>query len=91
MKREQLPLYALALAILVVGLAVAGVPVTTLFFGLVALACPLMMIFIMGGMHGGHSHGDGHGQPDEAPDQLNRRDDHTTHPPAVRDGGGALR
>ena len=61
MKRQQLPLYAIALAILVVGLAFAGVPVQTMLFGLIVLACPLMMMFMMGG-HGGHggSGQDGH-------------------------------
>ena len=52
MKRQHLGLYAIALAILIVGLAFAGVPVQTMLFGLLALACPLMMIFMMGG-HGG--------------------------------------
>jgi len=54
MKREQLPLYALALAVLVVGLAFAGVPVETLFVAAIVLACPLMMFVMMRGM----SHGD---------------------------------
>jgi Protein of unknown function (DUF2933) len=30
------------------------------------LACPLMMIFMMRGMHGGHGHG-GRAQPDQKP------------------------
>jgi hypothetical protein len=57
MKRQQLPLYAIALAILVMGLALAGVPVQTMLFGLIVLACPLMMMFMMGG-HGGHGGSD---------------------------------
>jgi hypothetical protein len=57
MKRQQLSLYAIALAILIVGLAFAGVPVQTMLFGLIVLACPLMMMFMMGG-HGGHGGGD---------------------------------
>jgi hypothetical protein len=61
MKRQQLPLYAIALAILVVGLAFAGVPVQTLLFGLVVLACPLMMMFMMSG-HGGMGGHGGSGQ-----------------------------
>jgi hypothetical protein len=63
MKRQQLPLYAIALAILVVGLAFAGVPVITLLVGLAVLACPLMMMFMMGG-HGGHG---GSGQHTDGP------------------------
>jgi hypothetical protein len=53
MKREQWGLYAVALAILLVGLVVLGVPASTLFVAALVLACPLMMIFMMHGMHGG--------------------------------------
>lgn len=63
MKSQHLPLYAIALAILVVGLAFASVSVPTILFSLLALACPLMMMFMMGGGHGG----DG-GGPDEHAD-----------------------
>ena len=53
-------------AILVAAVAVAailGVPVLAyLPIALVALACPLMMVFMMKGMHGGHSDG-AHEQP----------------------------
>jgi len=66
MKRRHLPLYAIALAILVVGLAFAGVPVQTMLFGLLALACPLMMMFMMGG-HGGHGGNAGSGQSTDHP------------------------
>jgi hypothetical protein len=62
MKRQQLPLYAIAAATLVVGLVALGVPASTLLYGALALACPLMMMFMMGGMHGGHdpaTHGSG--------------------------------
>ena len=52
MKKEQLPRYAIALAVLVVGLAVAGVPLASLLFVPLVLACPLMMIFMMRGMGG---------------------------------------
>lgn len=58
MKRQHYGLYAVALAILVVGLAFVGVPWTTLLLGLVILACPLMMMFMHGG---GHGHGSGSG------------------------------
>lgn len=53
MKCRHLALYAIALSILVVGLAIAGVPGQTMLFALLALACPLMMVFMMGGGHGG--------------------------------------
>ena len=54
MKRQNLALYAIALAILIVGLAFAGVPISYVLLGLIVLVCPLMMMFMMGGMHGGH-------------------------------------
>jgi fatty acid desaturase len=49
--KRQLPTYALALAILVVGLVALGVPLSSLLVPLALLACPLMMIFMMRGMH----------------------------------------
>ena len=62
MKREQLPLYAVALAILIVGLAFAGVPAGTLIVLPLILACPLMMFFMMRGMD--------HGTPREHDDRA---------------------
>lgn len=73
MKRQHLPLYAIALAILVVGLAFAGVPVQTLLIGLLVLVCPLMMMFMMGG-HGGH------GGSDHPSDQPNQKQHGPTEP-----------
>lgn len=58
MKNQNGPLYALAAAILVVGLAFAGVPVTTLVIGLAVLACPLAMLFMMSGMGNGQNGSD---------------------------------
>jgi hypothetical protein len=52
MKRPQWGWYAVALAILVVGLVWAGVPANTLLVAGLFLACPLMMLFMMRGMHG---------------------------------------
>jgi hypothetical protein len=70
MRRQSSGLYAIALAILVVGLVALGLPATTLLFGAIALTCPLMMMFMMGGMHGGHgTTGQDHepgGKPDSA-------------------------
>ncbi|WP_067022360.1 DUF2933 domain-containing protein [Streptomyces dysideae] len=70
--------YAVALAIAVVGALALGVPVGTLAVAAIVLACPLMMFFMMrgmhggGGMHGGHdtSHGS---RPDDDP--LTKHDD----------------
>ncbi|MCH9702225.1 MAG: DUF2933 domain-containing protein [Actinomycetia bacterium] len=64
MKRQDYGLYAIALAILVVGLAFVGVPAQMLVLGLVILVCPLMMMFMMGGHSGGHGH-DGGDNTDE--------------------------
>ena len=52
MKREQMPLYAIALAVLIVGLVYAGVPLGTLVVLPLILVCPLMMLFMMRGMTG---------------------------------------
>lgn len=53
MTRQHLPYYAIAAAILIVGLVAFGVPVSNLLvFGFI-LVCPLMMLFMMRGMHGG--------------------------------------
>ncbi|MEV6235742.1 DUF2933 domain-containing protein [Lentzea sp. NPDC051838] len=52
MKRQHLAWCAVALAILFAVLGLVGVPVQTMLFGLLVVACPLMMMFMMGG-HGG--------------------------------------
>jgi hypothetical protein len=72
MNRQHLPLYAIAAAILVVGLVALGVPATALLYGAIALACPLMMIFMMRGMHGGDdpgSHATHENSRDNEPDR----------------------
>ena len=75
MKRQPWGLYAIALAIGLVGLVV---PASTLLVAALALACPLMMISMMGGMHGGH----GQAQHSHAPTTT------STHP---RAGNGRTR
>ena len=78
MKNRNYALYAVALAIVVVGALWAGLPVASLaFFGFL-LVCPLMMFFMMRGMHGGQdSHGsqDGHGHGN---DRSSAPHDHST-------------
>ncbi len=49
-----------------------------LFLLLIFLACPLMMVFMMRGMHGGRDDHAGHGaepQPDDTSDRWDARDD----------------
>jgi hypothetical protein len=53
MKSSNMGLYAIAAAIAFVGALWAGVPLAALAPALIFLACPLMMIFMMKGMHGG--------------------------------------
>ena len=84
MKRQHLPLYAIALAILVVGLVFAGVPWQWMFIGLLLLACPLHFVMMLGGHggHGGHSGHSGHGGTAGADQYIDRQgDDPSTAPP----------
>ena len=55
MTRQHLPYYAIAAAILIVGLVALGVPLNRLLFLGVFLVCPLMMIFMMRGMGAGNT------------------------------------
>ena len=63
MLTSNMGLVAVAAAIAFVGALWAGVPLAALA-PLLFLACPLMMIFMMKGMHGGDD-----GQRDPAPDR----------------------
>ena len=80
MKRENMPVLALAGAVLVAVLVLSGVSLAAVLYPLALLACPLMMIFMMRGMDHGGGHSDschrdhrghdaddhaGHGQPKE--------------------------
>jgi hypothetical protein len=56
--RSNYGLYALALAITVVGALAVGVPAGAISAVAIVLLCPLMMFLVMRGMHGGHG-GDG--------------------------------
>lgn len=82
MKKEQMPRYAMALAVLIIGLAFAGVPLSTLLILPLVLACPLMMMFMMRGMGHGTDHreggGCGHDHSTEKPV------DTSTSPPTTR-------
>jgi hypothetical protein len=69
-------LYAVAVAIAVVGALAFGLPVGTLFVLAIALACPLTMFFMMRNMHGG---GDGHGGHDTSHESRPQDDPLTKH------------
>ncbi|WP_406306751.1 DUF2933 domain-containing protein [Streptomyces sp. NBC_00885] len=70
-------LYAIAVAIAVVGALALGVPLGNLAIILVLLACPLMMFFMMRGMRGGDDmEGRGRGHDDAPKD----RDPHEHKP-----------
>ncbi|KAB1148653.1 DUF2933 domain-containing protein [Streptomyces luteolifulvus] len=84
MTNDKRPLYALALAIGVIGLVAVGVPVETIVLLAVLAACPLMMVFMMRGMHGGQGGATrgGHDRTDESTDEDRdplRKNDHQ-HP-----------
>lgn len=53
MNRGDFGLYAIVAAIAVVGALALGVPAGTLVALGLVLVCPLMMVLIMRGMHGG--------------------------------------
>jgi hypothetical protein len=65
---SNMGLFAIAAAIAFVGALWAGVPLAGLAPVLIILACPLMMIFMMKGMHGGGSDSQ-HRDTDEPRDQ----------------------
>ncbi|TQJ92478.1 DUF2933 domain-containing protein [Streptomyces sp. SLBN-31] len=70
-------LYAVAAAIAVVGALALGLPVGTLFVLAIALSCPLMMFFMMRGIHGGGEAHAGHGtshEPRTQDDLLTKHD-----------------
>jgi hypothetical protein len=69
MRRQPWGLYAIALAILVVGLIAVGVPANTLLVAALVLTCPLMMMFMMSGMHGGHGGAGQNGERRDLPSE----------------------
>jgi hypothetical protein len=54
MKRQQWGPYAVALAVVLVGLIALGIPASTVLTGAIVLACPLMMLLMHGGSHDHH-------------------------------------
>ncbi|MCV7298169.1 DUF2933 domain-containing protein [Mycobacterium barrassiae] len=64
MKRQYMPWYAAALAAALIGAVAVGVPLSTVLLLLVVLACPVMMMFMMGVMGGRHGDGPDQGSTD---------------------------
>ncbi|MCX4584084.1 DUF2933 domain-containing protein [Streptomyces sp. NBC_01481] len=73
-------LYAIAAAIVVVGALALGASLGSLAWLALVAACPLMMFFMMRGMHGGHGDGDQH---TDQSDPLRKHDNHQ-HPGSGR-------
>ena len=73
MMRQHLPHYAIAAAILIVGLVAFGLPVTNLIFFGLFLVCPLMMLIMMRGMHGGGGGDNSNGSTPHERDDSSRR------------------
>ena len=85
MKRQRWGLYAVALAILIVGLVAVGVPASTLLIVSLVLVCPLMMFVMMRGMHGeGHSGHDLHHSASQPPEHSTSHDHTSDHDGAGR-------
>ena len=80
--KKHYGLFAIAAAIVIVGLAALGVPLSILLVLVLVAACPLMMLMMHGG-HGNHGgHGDGGRRTDQS-DPLRKHDDHQ-HPGSGR-------
>ena len=60
MKSSDMGMFAIAASIAFVGALWAGVPLGVLAPMLILLACPLMMIFMMSGSHGGNRDAERH-------------------------------
>ena len=79
MQHKNYAPYAIAAAILVVGLVALGAPLSTLLLLAIFAACPLMMMFMHGGHgHGGHQQGghEGHQHDDRPTDSQDRLHKH---------------
>ena len=68
--KQHLPLYALAGAILLVGMIAAGVPATALFVLVGMAGCGLMHVVMMKGMRGGSGQSHRLHRPGEQPEEI---------------------
>ncbi|WP_228040113.1 DUF2933 domain-containing protein [Streptomyces chromofuscus] len=73
MNKRNYGLYALAAAIVIATVLIVGAPLQNLVWLALVVACPLMMFFMMRGMHGGN---DQH-RDDRDEDPLYKHDHHT--------------
>lgn len=65
MNRSSFPMWAVGAVAVAVALAVAGAPLSALLPFAVLLACPLMMVFMMRGAHGGGACGHAEHEADD--------------------------
>lgn len=72
--KRRLPSYVLTAAILLVGAIAFGAPTSILWIVGFVVFCPLLMIFMMGGMHGGDRLGGQGGDGPGGADVTKERD-----------------
>ncbi|WP_406723530.1 DUF2933 domain-containing protein [Streptomyces sp. GD-15H] len=82
--RRNYGMYALAAAIVVVGALIVGASLESLVWLALVAACPLMMFFMMRGMHGQGMHGGHDDRPadrdaDPSPSSSSRGDPMRKH------------
>ncbi|WP_369221435.1 DUF2933 domain-containing protein [Streptomyces sp. R39] len=65
MNKRNYGLYALAAAIVIAAILIVGAPLQNLIWLALVVACPLMMFFMMRGMHGQDMHGGNDQQHDD--------------------------
>lgn len=56
--KAHIALYGVVAAIVVAGVVAFGLPASSLWLLALLVVCPLMMVFMMRGMHGDHGHVD---------------------------------
>jgi len=77
--KRLLPFYVLAAAVVAVGAVAFGIPLSSLWILGFLVLCPLMMMFMMGGMHGGGGDGPNRGDGQSSGDATGGRDRRSPH------------
>ncbi|GAB1339825.1 hypothetical protein ACE1SV_64150 [Streptomyces sp. E-15] len=80
MNKRNYGLYALAAAIVIAAILIVGAPLQNLIWLAILVACPLMMFFMMRGMHGQDTHSGHEQHRDDRDDDPLRKHDHHTGP-----------